>query len=138
MRASRRLLLEHPLVGPDKVLRRLAKDGASAILDSAPGVFVTRSRQTGNGVFGARHGSRRSRDPVRRHEVCRTRRWREVDSKFQYGGTVHPLSPFLCRPIARGGSAASPFFGPPSRPASKARGIWTPGVHLRQEFAASP
>jgi len=31
---------EHPLVGPDKVPRRLAKDGAPAILHSAPEAFV--------------------------------------------------------------------------------------------------
>jgi hypothetical protein len=68
-------------------------------------------------------------------ESLQTPRWREVDSKFQYAGTVHPSSPLLCRPIARGGSARLSVFGPPSRPASKARGISTPGVHLRQEFA---
>src|SRR4029077_721372 len=33
--------LEYPLVGADKVPRRLAKDGAPAILHSAPEVFVT-------------------------------------------------------------------------------------------------
>src|SRR5215469_17076758 len=38
---ARRCRLEHPLVGPDKVLWRLAKDGAPAILHSAPEVFVT-------------------------------------------------------------------------------------------------
>src|SRR5215471_5144569 len=41
IRAARRCLLEHPLVGPDKVPRRLANDGAPAILDSAPEVLVT-------------------------------------------------------------------------------------------------
>ena len=40
IRAARRCLLEHPLVGPDKVPRRLAKDGAPAILHGAPEVFV--------------------------------------------------------------------------------------------------
>src|SRR6202030_992601 len=33
--------LEHPLVGADQVPRRLAEDGAPAILHSAPEVFVT-------------------------------------------------------------------------------------------------
>src|SRR5215472_16531873 len=41
IRAARRCLLEHPLVRPDKVPRRLAKDGALAILDSAPELLVT-------------------------------------------------------------------------------------------------
>ena len=39
--SARRCLLEHPLVGADQVPRRLAEDGASAILHSAPEVFVT-------------------------------------------------------------------------------------------------
>src|SRR5215469_5271324 len=39
--AARRCLLEDPLVGADKVPRRLAEDGAPAILHSAPEVFVT-------------------------------------------------------------------------------------------------
>src|ERR1700724_4049609 len=33
--------LEHPLVGADQVPRRLAEEGAPAILHSAPEVFVT-------------------------------------------------------------------------------------------------
>src|SRR5215813_3978460 len=41
IRAARRCLLEHPLVRPDKVPRRLANDGALAILDSATEVLVT-------------------------------------------------------------------------------------------------
>jgi hypothetical protein len=40
IRAARRCLLEHPLVRPDKVPRRLAKNGAPAILHGAPEVFV--------------------------------------------------------------------------------------------------
>src|SRR6266446_627331 len=39
--SARRCLLEHPLVGADQVPRRLAEDGATAILHSAPEVFVT-------------------------------------------------------------------------------------------------
>src|ERR1700739_3121086 len=39
-RDVRRCLSEHPLVGPDKVPRRLAKDGAPAVLYSAPELFV--------------------------------------------------------------------------------------------------
>src|SRR5438477_13132657 len=38
---ARRRLSEHPLVGADKVPRRLAEDGAPAILHSAPEVVIT-------------------------------------------------------------------------------------------------
>ena len=38
---ARRPLSEHPLVRADQVPRRLAEDGAPAILDSAPEVLVT-------------------------------------------------------------------------------------------------
>src|SRR5208282_5499007 len=47
--------LEHPLVGADQVPRRLAEDGAPAILHSAPEVFVAPGPATRGIVRRADH-----------------------------------------------------------------------------------
>jgi hypothetical protein len=48
-------LVEHPLVGPNKVPRRLAKDGAPTILGSAPQVFIPPCPAPGRIVRRADH-----------------------------------------------------------------------------------
>ena len=65
------ILLEHPFVGADQVPRRLAEDGAPAILDGAPEVFVTPS-------------------PTSRRIVRRADDVRQVEKRIAHGEVAVP------------------------------------------------
>jgi hypothetical protein len=87
-------------------------------------------------LCGYRKSRRRTFEPGPSSQL--TRRWREMDSNFRYAGAVNPVvAPFM-PPNARDGSMRPLSFRTARRPASTARGISTPGVRLRQEFAVWP